>query len=30
MLDKDPYKRPMPGDLARLITRTLNAPVLKG
>lgn len=30
MLDKDPNKRPMPGDLARLITRTLNAPVLKG
>jgi len=30
MLDKDPVKRPMPGDLARLITRSLNAPVLKG
>ena len=30
MLDKDPLKRPMPGDLARLITRSLNAPVLKG
>jgi serine/threonine-protein kinase len=30
MLDKDPKRRPMPGDLARLITRSLNAPVLKG
>ena len=29
MLDKDPKKRPMPGDLARIITKTLNAPVLR-
>ncbi|HZE96299.1 MAG TPA: serine/threonine-protein kinase, partial [Planctomycetota bacterium] len=29
MLDKDPTLRPMPGDLAKMITRSLNAPVLK-
>jgi serine/threonine-protein kinase len=29
MLEKDPKDRPMPGDLARAITRALNAPVLK-
>src|SRR6185295_9817240 len=29
MLEKDPKDRPMPGDLAKAITRALNAPVLK-
>jgi serine/threonine protein kinase len=29
MLEKDPKNRPMPGDIARTITRSLNAPVLK-
>jgi len=29
MLEKDPKGRPMPGDLAKAITRALNAPVLK-
>jgi serine/threonine protein kinase len=29
MLEKNPKDRPMPGDIARAITRSLNAPVLK-
>ena len=29
MLDKDATRRPMPGDLAKLITKSLNVPVLK-
>jgi serine/threonine-protein kinase len=29
MLEKEPKDRPMPGDLAKAITRALNAPVLK-
>jgi serine/threonine protein kinase len=29
LLEKDPKDRPMPGDIARAITKTLNAPVLK-
>jgi hypothetical protein len=26
---KDPKNRPMPGDIARAITESLNAPVMK-
>ena len=29
MLEKDPKDRPMPGDIAKTITKSLNAPVLK-
>jgi serine/threonine protein kinase len=29
MLEKEPKDRPMPGDIAKAITRSLNAPVLK-
>ncbi len=29
MLEKEPTNRPLPGDIAKAITRSLNAPVLK-
>jgi serine/threonine protein kinase len=30
MLDKDPKKRPMPAEIAKMITKSLNTAMLKG